>query len=372
MRCLALIGSGAFYAVVVFTTGCAGSQIATLSSPRATDSFQTKLPDPALKNLFMRERWGATSRAHKQKSWISEDEKSEQPLLFAADAELNEIDIYSLPGMKLKGQLTGANIDYPQGLCSNAAGNVYVTEQGNMFSKSDSPEIDEYSRTGSLLARIPDTYGFPMGCAVDPTSGALAVTDVVTAGELAGNVLVFSGSSSTPRVLINSTQYFYYFVGYGPHSSLWESGGDIHGDGMLSHCGASTCTTINVSGGTLSYSDGIQWDTARRTWVIFEECNSRNYGPTGACSVPISKKGKLGAVTTYENYDGGGVCGFFQGPIAENGKYIVGSSFVYPDCATDDATNSFYRWTHRGGEPRSYAISPNKNTQPSGVTISIK
>lgn len=214
-----------------------------------------------------------------------------------------------------------------------------------VFGKTDNPEVDKYSRTGSLLARIPDTYRFPDGCAVDPATNDLAVANFVITG--GGNVLVFSSLSSPPRVLTNPSQPIdFQLAGYGPHSRLWVGGTGNSSDQVLSRCAASECTTINVSGGTLNYIDGVQWDSTRRTWVIFEDCNGNNYGPYGACSVPVSNKGKLGAPTTYENYKGGVVCGFGQGAIAENGKPVVGSSFVYPGCDST-ASSSVYRWGYK-------------------------
>lgn len=312
-----------------------------------------------------------TTDTSNRKSWVSSDEKRERRLLFVSDSQLNEIDIYSLPGMELKGQLTGSNINYPNGLCSDTAGNVYVTEEGQVFSKTDNPEIDKYSRTGSLLAQIPDTYGFPDGCAVDPATNDLAVANFVI-GSAVGNVLVFSNLSSPPKVLTNPSQPLdYQAAGYGPHSSLWVGGTGSDGDQVLSRCGPSDCTTINVSGGTLNYLDGVQWDGTRRTWVIFENCNNHNYGGGGACTVPISKKGRLGVPTIYENYNGGTVCGFGQGEIAENGKHVVGSSFVFPGCG-GTASSSVYRWGYKGGMPLSYAILLTEYAEPSGVAISTK
>lgn len=358
-----LIGAAALFA------GCGGSQTSMLSVTPASDTSLAKVPYPLMKDPVIRQHWRSGLHADGQKSWIAPDEKRERALLFAADAELDQIDIYSLPGMQLKGQLTGSNINYPQGLCSDTAGNVYVTEEGNFLYKGDNPEIDKYSRTGLLLARIPDTYGFPVGCAVDPATGALAVTNWITTLYVPGNVLVFSETTSQPRVLTNPYQYGYLFAGYGPHSNLWVTGYNAHFDNMLSRCGASGCTTVNVSGGTLNYSAGIGWDSPRRTWVIFENCYNTNYGPTGACSMPVSKKGRLGALTTYETYKGEAVCGFFQGALAESGKYVVGSSFAY--CSAD-RSSSFYRWAYDGGMALNYAILSSKYSQPSGVAISIK
>lgn len=300
------------------------------------------------------------------KSWIAPDEGREHALLFAADSERNVISIYSLPKMKLKGELTGSNISDPQGLCTDSAGDVYVTEQGQMFSSNDRPEIDEYSRVGSLLTQIPDPYGFPEGCAVDPATGDLAVTNMATKGGLGGNLLIFPHGSSIPHVVTDpDAEISYGFPGYGPHSSLWVSGMIFNGPNVLLRCDVSTCTTITTSG-TLYFSAGIEWDKERHTWVAFEGCDA--YGP-GACSVPVSETGRLGAQTVYQNYLGGSVCGFFQSAFSDDDKYVVGSSFAF--CS--GAKSAFYRWSSRtGGIPLDYVAMPSSTIwQPSGVAISF-
>ncbi|MBV8197609.1 MAG: hypothetical protein JO263_05715, partial [Candidatus Eremiobacteraeota bacterium] len=230
---------------------------------------------------------GVRGPAHRNhaKSWVSPDAKRERQLLFMSDSGREEVDIYSLPGMKLKGRLTG--FYNPQGMCSDTSGNVYVTQ-------TNVGEIDKYSHAAVRLARYPDNYGLPDGCAVDPATGNLAVTDFVNVASGPGEVLIFSSPSSAPKVLTNPGQYFYYFAGYGPHSSLRVSGKDPSGNYMLSRCSATSCTTLSLRGGTLYYPGAVQWDSTHRTWVVFDQlCGNA----PAACSYPVSPKGKLGPAT---------------------------------------------------------------------------
>jgi hypothetical protein len=295
------------------------------------------------------------------KTWISPDVMRLHELLFASDSGLGEVDIYSLPGMKLEGQLTGpgSGFDNPQGMCSDAAGNVFVAQTNNT-------EIDEYSHAGSLLARYPDNYGFPIGCAVDPATGNLAVTDFLSDGSGPGQVLIYSSPSSQPQVLSNPSQYFYYFDGYGPGSSLWVSGMDASGVYILSRCNASSCTTINLSGGTVYYPGAVQWDSIHRTWVVFDQlCHDT----TAACSYPVSWKGVLGRPVTYNNYKGERDCDLIQGAIApDRNEYVVGGDYEY--CGA--AASTFNRWTYPPGRmPTNYTILSNRYSVPNGVAISI-
>ncbi|MBV9154722.1 MAG: hypothetical protein JO097_00535 [Acidobacteriaceae bacterium] len=290
------------------------------------------------------------------KPWISPDAKHEHLLLFASDSGLDEVDIYSLPSFKLRGQLTGFN--NPQGMCSDAAGNVYVTQTNNT-------EIDKYSHAGKLLARIPDNYGFPVGCAVDPATGNLAVTDLVNDGSGPGEVEVFSSPSSQPRILTNPNQYFYYFAGYGPDSRLLVSGMNASGIYMLSRCGASSCSTINLRGGTLYYPGAVQWESTQGGWVVFDQmCDDK----PAACSYRVSAKGVLGAASTYSNYEGGNDCDLIQGEIAtDHHQYVVGGDYEY--CGA--APSTLNRWSYSaGGKPTNYTVLSSKYSVPNGVAIS--
>ncbi|MBV8067256.1 MAG: hypothetical protein JO113_04705 [Candidatus Eremiobacteraeota bacterium] len=294
------------------------------------------------------------------KSWVSADARRERRLLFASDSGLDEVDIYSLPGMKLEGQLTGAGFNNPQGMCSDTAGDVYVTETNNT-------EIDEYSHAGSLLARYPDSIGFPIGCAVDPATGNLAVTDIVNDGSGPGQVLIYSNPSTQPKLVSNPSQYFYYFAGYGPKSSLWVSGMNASGGYMLSRCSASSCSTIGLSGGTVYYPGAVQWDAVHRSWVVFDQ---RCRDTTAACSYPVSPNGVLGTATTYDSYKGGSDCDLIQGEIAtDRRENVVGGDYEY--CGA--AASTFNRWAYKaGGSPTKYATLSSSYSVPNGVAISTR
>jgi DNA-binding beta-propeller fold protein YncE len=124
-------------------------------------------------------------------------------ILFVSDAGLNDVYMYSLPDMTLEGTLTGFN--NPQGMCSDTSGNVYVVNTGTA-------QVFKISRAGTIVATYTDTVGIPLGCAVDPATGNLAVSDYFQ-GSGPGQVLVYTGPSATPTVLSNPAQYYYYFLG---------------------------------------------------------------------------------------------------------------------------------------------------------------
>lgn len=288
------------------------------------------------------------------KSWVSPDVKGLPRLYFASDSGTNDVYIFSMPSMKLKGTLTG--FSEPQGECSYK-GNIFIANTGG-------DQVLEYSRTGTLLNTYSDSYGYPVGCAVNPMNGNLAVTDIFGFSG-AGQVLVFTSPSSTPTVLSNPNQYYYYFAGYDKSGDLWVSGKDASGTYMVSDCGASSCSTVSLSGGTIYFPGAVQWDGVRGNWVLFDqECG----GATAACSYPVSSSGVLGTATDYDNYNGTAACDIVQGVIAANGKkYVAGGDYEY--CG--NASTSASRWAYPGGgTPTNYTTS--NVSEPIGAAISTQ
>ena len=111
-------------------------------------------------------------------------------VLFASDVGTNDVYIFGLPDMKHLGTLTGFN--EPQGECSDKHGNVYIAN-------TKSSQVLEYSHTGTLLNTYPDTYGYPVGCAINPVNGNLAVTNL-QGFTGAGQVLIYASPTAVPTV----------------------------------------------------------------------------------------------------------------------------------------------------------------------------
>lgn len=307
-----------------------------------------------LKSTFIGVKQVGNIHTNHHKSWVSPDAARAPRLYFASDYGSNTVDIYTMPGMAMKGQLTG--FSGPQGECADTHGNIWIANTNTL-------QVFEYSRTGTLLNTINDSYGYPAGCAVDPATGNLAVTNIIGVSG-AGQVLVYTSPSSSPTVLTNPSQYEYFFAGYGPGSSLWVDGRTSSGAYIMSGCGASSCSTIPLSGGTIYFPGAVQWDGVRGTWVAFDQlCGNA----AASCSYPVSASGVLGAATTYSNYNSGAVCDMVQGVIAANGKnYVAGGDYEY--CGTANTTVNRFAYP-AGGNPTN-----NSQTivEPIGAAISTK
>jgi hypothetical protein len=347
-------------AAAALLAGCStngGSQLSGVAPSSGFNSTHVGIPQVlrhSPQDLFVGVKWTGNVHPDHQKSWISPDVKKAPRLYFAADSGTDDVYIFTMPDLVLKGTLTG--FDEPQGECSDTAGNIYIAN-------TEEFEVLKYSRTGTLLATYSDTAGYPVGCAVNPANGDLAVTNIFnTAG--AGGVYIYTSPSSTPTELTNPSGYYYYFAGYGPGSSLWVSGRNASGDYLLSACGATTCSTISLSGGTVYFPGAVQYDYVASTWVVFDQlCGDTN----AACSYPVSVSGALGTATDYHNPVGTNVCDLVQATIAANGaKYVAGGD--YESCGF--TTTSFDRWAYTaGGTPTNHNTS---GETPIGAAVSTK
>jgi hypothetical protein len=102
-------------------------------------------------------------------SWMLPEAKS-QNLLYVSDLGNSYIYAFSYPAGLLVGML-GAST--PEGLCVDANGNIFVPS-------TYASVIVEYAHGGTNPIAILADPGQPLGCAVSPVTGDLAVTNAVS------------------------------------------------------------------------------------------------------------------------------------------------------------------------------------------------
>src|SRR5579862_2898865 len=146
-------------------------------------------------------------------SWIRHT-ATQGPLVYASGS-FEDVFIYDFSGNQV-GQL-GGFFD-PGGLCSDASGDVYITdgEQGLIYA---------YPAGASLPDDvIDDRPEQPISCAVDPTTGNLAVTNDLSLSS--GNVAIYApGSDSKPTTYAAPNMTSYAFAAYDPSGNLYVDGG---------------------------------------------------------------------------------------------------------------------------------------------------
>jgi hypothetical protein len=222
----------------------------------------------------------AARSAPAARSWISPG-GGKQWLLYVSDESSNTVDIYNYrakPG-KLFGQITG--LTHPLGQCVDSAGNVYVTA----FRDN---EILEYAHGGiTPVAAAYDYYGRPDGCAVDPTTGNIAVTNSVTLSTQ-GNILVFSGGLGGNQTLYyGSDQQIdtYDPPAYDPQGNLFFEGYTFSAQAIFGELPAGSSTMQLISGLNLTEPAAVQWDGA---YIAAVDPNYQNSGVAAIYRVTVS------------------------------------------------------------------------------------
>lgn len=288
-------------------------------------------------------------------SWISPDAKKAPRLLFVSDDSTDDVYIFTMPAMALKGTLTG--FAQPQGMCTDGSGNVWIANSGTS-------QVLQYSRTGTRLRAIGIAEMLPVGCAVNKTNGDLAVTNLVSTIGGSGNVEIFPPGSSSGTPLENPDQNSYYFPAYDPAGNLYVDGFTSYNVPIFSKCaaGSGSCSTLSLSGGTIFFPGGLNWDRIHNQLLAGDQsCNSEASSCLYAMTISGSAATIVGS-TPLSDYDGG-ACDVDQGTLAPLSKYFAG-----PCISKGSASSAAARWPYfTGGKPTNYTTTP---AFPLGTAIS--
>ena len=236
-----------------------------------------------------------------------------QNLLYVTTAYNKDVEVYSYPGGKHEGTLTGFNS--PQGECVDKKGNIWITD----FAGSD---IVEYAHGGtSPIATLYDTNQDPSGCAIDPKTGDLAATSTFPAsGSGAGTVAIYKNASGTPTTYTDPNIVNYYFCGFDTKGNLFVDGlnsSSVEVASFSTHTHAFTNITLDEA---ILSPGGVQWDNQylaigdQGTPIIYEFSISNGVG-TEVSSTPLGGIGGSYGVADFF-IDGAKVIG----PSVSSGK----------------------------------------------------
>lgn len=298
-------------------------------------------------------------------SWVSPDVKKTRELLFASDPTTNDVYIYALPSLKLKGTRTG--FDFPEGECNDNAGHVWVTQNGSL------PSIVKLSRTGSMLRTLTDP-GYPSSCAVDPTTGNLAVANSAAANSSAADIYIYPRAKSTPVAVSDPSMHSYFFAGYDNSGNLFADGVTESGGFVLSECAAgcvgSSMTTISISGGKIYFPGFVQWYAPGGYLAVGDqECNHLRQSCVYAVSISGSS-GTITGTTMLKNPKGNPVCDMVEGVINPvSGMNLLGADYESGTCK-DASTED--NWPFPAGGSPTHSNDGSQISQPIGAAISIK
>jgi NHL repeat len=268
------------------------------------------------------------------KSWVSPAAKGSS-LLYVSDAETNEVYIYTYPAAALVGSIAG--FKNPHGLCSDSAGNVYVTDTGN--SKIESFPHGSVIPTKSFA----DKNQYPVGCTIGSKQNTFFVSNSGDIKGGPGSVTVYEGDSHGSYQLPNIVTAAY--ITHDGRGDLYVDGTDASGDFELDELVEGQPqfkpATLNQH---IGRPGGVEADG--KYIAIGDESTNTVYLTSGTSVV---------------------------GTIVLNGASEVvqftidGNTLIGPD--DGNATIGF--WPLQGGPP-SQVISGSYLSKPTGSTISAK
>lgn len=238
-------------AVIVMLVGCGGGSQPQLSPAGLPQQSGVRSTGAA--------RGGAViPRPDRSRSWMAPGAATTD-LLYISDLAANEVFVYSYPGDKLVGKLTGFH--FPDGECTDKLGDVWIV---NNEGSQSSEDIVEYKHGGTKpIATLYDPGVYPVSCSVDPTTGDLAVTaseGVVSHGP--GNVAIFRRAKGNPTYYQDPAFYFYFWDGYDTKGNLYIDGSTYQTFFEFAELpkGEKKLKTITLKGGAINFGGKIQWD----------------------------------------------------------------------------------------------------------------
>lgn len=198
------------------------------------------------------------SLTHDDRSWM--DLKAKKlDLLYIANGN-GTITVYTYWQKTLVGQLTG--FSSPQGECVDKNNDVYITDAG-------SKDIVEYAHAGKTpLRTIDDSPYVPFACAVDFTTGNLAIANEAGGSGGTGNIAVYADATGTPTIYTNSTAQNFTACAYDRRGNLLATNGQSNNSRYSYFVwlpkGGKQLTNITIPGPNKSWVwedvQGLQWD----------------------------------------------------------------------------------------------------------------
>ncbi len=266
-------------------------------------------------------------------SWMSPAAKS-QDLVYVVPEYAHNVSVYTYPGGALVGSLTNAN-ENPIGDCVDKAGDVFIVNLDLDTGKFGPGDVVEYRHGGTRPIETLNPGGEPTGCAVDPTTGDLAVTRNKS-------VLVYPHAKGPPANYYNLHMDGYYYCGYDGRGDLFVNGYDRSSNTyQLAELPVGqkhlTLLTFSKRPRIRLILGGIQWDGKH---VVIGNGETVKYSSVYRLAI-IGTKARILDSTTLEH---GGFPGSTQ-------FWIEGDTIIAP-CVRVDAeklNNKFGLWKYPQG-----------------------
>lgn len=163
-------------------------------------------------------------------------------LLYVSDTSSAQVYVLSYPAGQLAGTLSG--VHFPEGLCVDRSGNVYVADQGGL-------QVLEYAHGGTEPIYSWEDREYPVACSVDPVTGSLAVANE------SGNVSVYPSGTGQPAIY--ATPFVPWFCAYDDAGNLFAAGSGFKISIAKLRKGGSAFENVSYGGGNNGEPAGLQW-----------------------------------------------------------------------------------------------------------------
>ena len=214
--------------------------------------------------------------------------------------------------------------DVPLGECVDASGDIFIANAGTN-------SVIEYAHGGSTPIHTLNDPGEPYGCAVDPTTGNVAVTN------LSGSVAVYAGAQGAPTLYSDLNISEFLFCAYDESGNLFADGTTGNLIAKLSK-GSASFTDITF-GNQLAGPGSMQWDGAN---LVVVNAGGNWRGPTIVDRVQISgTSGKIVGTTHLKSHDGA-VAAYVQ-------YWIKNRKIIGPVRSSGDGHNFLGFWRYPAG-----------------------
>jgi DNA-binding beta-propeller fold protein YncE len=305
--------------------GCAG---ATPQSTLPGTPLQTGAREPAVR------------------SWMS-PEAAAHDLLYVSD-DAGAVYVFTYPAGKLVGTIAG--LDGPAGLCTDSKGDVFVPNTSGGY-------ILEYAHGGHKpIGTLLDFGAFPDGCAVDPVTGNLAVTNFATnPSQSAGNVAIYPNAQGNPTFYTAKNFNEYLFCSYDASGNLLVDGvnaGTTQSEIAELPSGGSALVDVAINT-TLGFPGAVQWDG--KYFAIEDLLKGDLY------RVAVSGSSGTVAGTVHLNVRSRLVVQF----------WIQGNTIVVPYGATSRVVKKVGLWKYPGGGSVTKSFGVNGATELVGAAVSL-
>ena len=256
-------------AAVALLAGCTSNATSQLA-PEASSAGSTgimrngHLLTPSLRDpkLAFRNRTGAL-HSHPLHGTIAANVKT----LWISDSGDDDVQIFAFPSGTYIGAAPAPPEGFaqPQGMCSDKAGDVFVANT------SDST-IDEYAGSGTFVQALPDPGELPAGCAVDPSSGTLAVSNIISTSDNAGGISLYKNASGSPQQLTDPKMFELLFIAYyGSTGKLYYSGFNNSFDAAISSYVDGKFKTVRLKGATIGFPGTVAWASENKSLAVGDQ-----------------------------------------------------------------------------------------------------